>query len=185
MARLSTGGTPLAKTLNVMNGTEIILCLVALALVVLDVIVRLGTWRHSKDKWLEELLDSLVEPETATEVSIPHRPEPESVGRLGEHLFRHFQQSAVSRNVLAVLAARKGRMRENEVLAAVNRQLQARGRRELPAAVVRKVVTILMGADLVALRKGALEITSAGSELNVLLQPRAAAVPPAPVFVSR
>ena len=76
-------------------------------------------------------------------------------------------------------------MRETEVLAAVNRQLQARGRRELPAAVVRKVVTILMGADLVALRKGALEITSAGSELNVLLQPRAAAVPPAPVFVSR
>ncbi len=165
--------------------TEIILCVAALGLIALDIIVRLGTARHSKDKWLEELLDTLVEPEIATDVSMADHPEPESVGRLAEHLFRHFQQSAVSRNVLAVLAARKGRMHENELLAALNRQLQARGRRDLPAAVVRKVVTILMGADLVALRKGALEITSAGSELNVLLQPRAAAVPPAPVFVSR
>jgi len=37
---------------------------------------------------------------------------------------------------------------------------------------VRRVVMILMGADLVALNQGRLEITNAGRQLNTLLEAR-------------
>jgi hypothetical protein len=103
---------------------------------------------------------------------------------LAESLLRHFEQSATSRHVLAALTSRTNGMDEAEVLGAVNRELAHLHKQELPAVVVRKVVMILMGADLATLRQGQLELTTAGKRLHALLQVRSTAVPSAPAFAS-
>ena len=75
-------------------------------------------------------------------------------------------------------------MSESEVLSVVNRQLARQRKRELPPAAMRKVVMILMAADLAALRQGKLEITKAGRQLITLLDAHTTDASPAVAFAS-
>ncbi len=167
-----------------MNTTEIIVCLLAISLVTLDVIVRLRTNRHRKDQYLEELFDSLLEPEHCLPPSASNQPGLSALESLVENLLCHFEQSAISRNVLHILALQNRPMAATDILAAVNHHLAVRRRPELPARVVRRVVMTLLGANLVALHQGGLQITRAGRQLNGLLDARTVGVPSPPVFVS-
>ncbi len=159
-----------------MNKTELFVCLLAVGLIACDLLVRLRTHRHRKDRFIESLFDTLLQPallpQSSTKSPVPkpaNLPTPES---LAENLLRHFQQSAVSRLVLRILALQQGGAAEAGLLAEVNQHLVQTGKRALPPAVVRRVVMILMGADLVALNQGRLEITNAGRQLNTLLEAR-------------
>lgn len=179
------GGTRLAKNRTIMSEVGIILGIIAIvAVAMLDIIVRLVITPHRRDKYLEGLLESMTEAEPADQVSRAPHASAALDDSLAESLLRHFEQSATSRHVLAALTTRTGGMHESEVLAAVNHELASLRKRELPAAVVRKVVMILMGADLAALRQGRLELTTAGKRLNALLQVRSTELTPAPAFVS-
>lgn len=168
-----------------MSEVGIIFGIVAIVgVAVADIIVRLRIAPRRRDKFLEDLLESMTEPELA-EPSSPVNHAPTVIDdSLVESLLRHFELSVISRHVLAALALRTEGMSEPEVVSAVNHQLARQRRRELPATVVRKIVMILMGADLTALRLGRLEITNAGRHLHTILQARSTAATPAVAFAS-
>jgi hypothetical protein len=168
-----------------MNEFGVIVGVIAIVAVIgADIIVRLVIAPYRRDKWLESLLDSMIEQGSAGRAA-PVFPVAASLDEaLRESLLRHFEQSATSRHVLAALAFRTDGTYESEVLAVVNRQLARLRKRELPASVVRKVVMILMGADLAVLRQGRLELTTAGKRLHALLEVRSASPLPAPAFAS-
>lgn len=168
-----------------MNEFGIIVGIIAIvAVIAADIIVRLVIAPHRRDKWTESLLDSMIESESAVWIAPPFPALAGLDDGLSESLLRHFEQSATSRQVLAALAFRTGGMHESEVHAVVNRQLIRLRKRELPASVVRRVVMILMGADLAVLRQGRLELTTAGKRLHALLGVRSAEVLPAAPFAS-
>lgn len=163
----------------------IILGVVVIVVVVTaDIIVRLRIAPRRRDKFLEDLLESMTEPEPAQQTERKPQTSMGLEDSLVESLIRHFELSATSRHILVALAVRTEGMSEPEVLTAVNHQLARQRRRELPAAVVRKIVMNLMGADLTALRQGKLEITNAGRQLYAILQARSTDEAPAPAFAS-
>lgn len=168
-----------------MNEFTVLVGVIALvAVVTADILVRLVIAPHRRDRWTESLLDSMIESK-ANRQSKEVLPAAASLDEaLGESLVRHFEQSATSRQVLAALAFREGGTHESDVLAAVNRQLARSRKRELPATAVRKVLMILMGADLAALRQGRLELTVAGKRLHSLLEVRSADTLPSAAFAS-
>lgn len=167
-----------------MSEVGIILGIVAIVVVALDIIARLIIAPRSRDKFLENLLESMTEPEPAEQRERVPQSSMRLDDSLAESLIRHFELSATSRHVLAALALRTEGMSEPEVLSAVNHHLARQRRRELPAAVVRKIVMILMGADLTALRQGRLEITNAGRHLHTILHARSSGAAPASAFAS-
>lgn len=168
VARLAYGSLKATR----MNLAEIILCVTAIVVVAADIIVRLMIAPHRNHKFIEDLCDGITELQPATELKAMDRAAEPTVGRLEESLLRHFEQSTVSREVLKTLASQARGMSEAEVLAAVNHRLAQKRRRELRAAIVRKVVMILMGADFVVLRDGSLWITDVGKHLNACLHRR-------------
>lgn len=178
-------GTPLANTTNIMNEFGMIVGIIAIvAVIVADIVVRLVIAPHRRDKWMESLLDSMIEPESAIHDERLFPAAASLDEALSESLVRHFEQSATSRQVLAALAFRTHGMRESEVQQTVNGFLAQKRKRELPAAVVRKVVMILMGADLAALRNGKLQLTTAGKRLHALLEVRSSEALPSAAFAS-
>jgi hypothetical protein len=118
-------------------------------------------------------MDTLIETDAATQGSEIDRPAAASIEQLGENLIRHFEQSAISRSVLEVLAQRDEVLDEIEVLEAVNDRLANNHKLELPRSVIRKIVMILSGADMIAVSNGSVQITEAGRRLNSILQVRA------------
>lgn len=168
-----------------MNEFGIIVGIIAIvAVIVADIIIRLVIAPHRRDKWMESLLDSMIEPESAIR---DERLFPTAAcvdEELGESLVRHFEQSAISRQVLAALAVRTDGMHESEVQQAVNGMLAQERKRELPTAVVSKIVMILMGANLAARRQGKLQLTIAGKRLHALLEVRSSEALPSAAFAS-
>lgn len=168
-----------------MNEVGSILGIMAIVIVVLSsILIRFLIAPRHRNEFLEELLESMTEPEPADRMSRTPHASVALDDSLAENLLRHFEQSATSRHVLAALTSRTAGMPESEVVTAVNRELAHRRKRELPAAVVRKVVMILMGADLAALRQGRLELTTAGKRLHALLQARSIESPRTAAFAS-
>ena len=152
-----------------MNDTGIILAIVAVvAVAVTDIIVRLRIAPRRRDKFVEELLESMTEPEPNLQGEAQASTQMDV--SLLETLLRYFELSATSRQILAALAHRTDGLSEPELLSAVNHGLAARGRRELPAGVVRKIVSLLLRADLTELRQGKLELTNVGRHLHTILQ---------------
>ncbi len=137
-----------------------------------------------RDLFLEGLMDTLIEANAATQDTKPGHVEAISIEQLSGNLFRHFERSTISRNVLEVLATRDEGLNETGLLEAVNHGLAQKQKCELPQTVIRKVVMILEGADMIALRQGNLRLTDAGRQLNALLQTRATSGRPAAAFVS-
>jgi hypothetical protein len=103
---------------------------------------------------------------------------------LSECLVRHFESSAASRQLLAILAEHPGGMDRLDMISALNQERLQAQKRELPAAVVRKILFILMGANLARLRQGKLHITDAGRLLHALLKHRAITAKETPAFAS-
>ncbi|GEM_PF-316206 len=169
-----------------MTEITIIRTIAAIALFgALGLIVKALVAPRRRDKFLEEILDSMMEPEpVGSSDRVPHA----SVAlddALAESLLRHFEQSATSGHVLAALASHGGGMPEPDVASAVNDRLSRLHKRDLPESVIRKVVSILARADLAAVEGGRVELTTAGKRLQALLQVRSPGHSAAPVFVSR
>lgn len=168
-----------------MNEFGIIVGIIAIvAVIAADIIVRLVIAPHRRDKWTESLLDSMIEPESAVRDGRLFPTAACMDEALGESLVRHFEQSAISRHVLAALAFRTDGMHESEVQRAVNGMLAQERKRELPTLAVRKVVMILMGADLAALRQGKFQLTTPGKRLHALLEARSTEALPLAAFAS-
>jgi len=179
-----TGGTRLACNQSIMSKIEIILTLTVIVVVTLDTIVRLVVVPHRRDKFVETLLDSMTEPEPPDQTArLPHASAALD-DSLAESLLRHFEHSATSRRVLAAFTLESDGMRESEILSAVNRKLVHVRKRELPAAVVRRALIILIRANLAELNGERLELTTSGKRLHALLEVRSTGAMPAPAFVS-
>jgi len=167
-----------------MSKVEIIFIIIVVVVVALDVIVRLVVVPRRRDMFVEALLDSMTEPESAGQAARFPQAAAALDDSLAESLLRHFEHSATSRRVLAAFTLESDGMRESEILSAVNRKLVHLRKRELPAAVVRRVLIILMRADLAELNGERLELTTAGKRLHALLEMRSTEAMPAPAFVS-
>ena len=160
------------------------LCIFAIVVVVADAIARLVVAPRRRDTFLEGLMDTLIETHAPTQGTGPAPVDTTSIKQLGENLLRHFEQSAISRSVLEVLAIRDEGLNEIGVFDAVNHALTKKHKRELSHTVIRKIMMVLMRADMVTLRQGSLRLTDAGRQLNALLQTRATSSPPPLAFVS-
>ena len=167
-----------------MNEPIIILCVFAIVVVVADAVVRLVLAPRRRDRFLEGLMDSLIAAGGATQDPKAGPADAIPIEQLSDNLFRHFEQSATSRSVLEVLAIRNEGLNETGIVEAVNHGLAQKQNRELPQAVVRKIIMVLLRADMIALRQGSLRLTDAGRQLNALLQTRAARSRPSLAFVS-
>lgn len=167
-----------------MNEPIIILCAFAILVVVTSVVVRLVLAPRRRNLFLESLMDILIDTDGATQDPKPGPAEAISIEQLSDNLFRNFERSTIFRNVLEVLATRDEGLNETGLLEAVNHGLAQKQKCELPETVIRKVVMILEGADMIALRRGNLRLTDAGRQLNALLQTRATSGRSAAAFVS-
>lgn len=154
------------------------------AVIVLSVMARQALAPLRRDSYLISLFGSIAEADSANQMSQAPHTSVSVDDSLAESLLRHFEQSLTSRYVLMVLTSATNGMQESELLVAVNRQLSRLRKRKLPAAVVRKVAMILMGANLAALHQGKLKLTVAGRRLHALLQVRSEMQTGAPAFVS-
>lgn len=159
-------------------------CVFAILVVVADAIARLVVAPRRRDTFLEGLMDTLIETDAPTQGTVTAPADATSIEQLGENLLRHFEQSAISRSVLEVLAFRDEGLNEIGIVEAVNHALAKEHKRELPHTVIRKIMMVLMRANMVALRQGSLRLTDAGRQLNALLQTRATSSPPPLAFVS-
>lgn len=152
-------------------------------LIACDIFVKRLAAKRSRNCLWVYLLNLMLESERANQMA--HKPQPLAMDNsLTESLVRHFELSAASRHILTTLALQKGGMSELDVASAVNLQLARQCRQELPAAVVRKIVMILMGSHLTTIRQGKLEITNAGRHLHTILQSRSTGAAPASAFAS-
>lgn len=92
-----------------MNEPIIILCVFAILVVVASVVVRLALAPRRRNLFLESLMDILIETDRATQDTKPGHAEAISIEQLSDNLFRHFERSTISRNVLGGLGdARRG-----------------------------------------------------------------------------
>jgi hypothetical protein len=154
------------------------------AVIAAGIIARLVVTPYRRSKWVERLLDNMIEPASVARAGPRFLAAALMDDALGESLVRHFEQSALSRQVLTTLAFRTDGMHTSEIRQALNKMLAQERKRELPASVVRRVVMILMGANLATLRQRKLQLTTAGRRLHALLQVRSTSALPSPAFAS-
>jgi len=155
-----------------MNIAEIVLVIAGVCILAADIAVRLVIAPHNKDRLVEDLLNILHEPHPVSNAVPGLAPTHLPSESLGEGLLRHFTQSWLSCRIVATLAASDAEMRESDIVAEINAVLIESGRRALPEVAVRKVLMILMGADFVTLRHGALSLTALGRHLHSVLDER-------------
>lgn len=153
-----------------MNTTEILLVVIVLGILAIDIAVRLVIAPHKRDQYVEDLLNILHEPHPVPNVKPSHTSMLLPFENLGDALLKHFMQSSLSCQILEILATSNVSMSEADIAIAVNNGLIAKERRALPDAAIRKVIMILMGADFVRLRHGALSLTDLGKNLHGVLQ---------------
>ncbi len=155
---------------ELMNTLEIILVLSVAAVVAVDIALRVVIAPHRKDKLVEELLDSLHEPCPEGAFVIEPKLTLFPSDGLRHALLKHFMQSALSCQVVEVLAGCGSGMNETEIARAVNARQTERDKRTMPEVAFRRVIMILMGADFVVLRRGVLSLTDLGRRLHKVLE---------------
>ena len=158
-----------------MSMVEIILVLIVMAIAAADIVVRLYVAPKRKDQLVEDLLDVLHEPDDVPSLDAARARA--ISGNLMESLLRHFMQSTLSRQIVESLATRQAGLCEREVVDRLVERLEGEGAKALPLAAIRKVLTILMGSDLVVMSHGAIRLTAAGQDLYNVLHDRRADVP--------
>lgn len=182
------------------NGQIILLGLGAVAIAA-DILVRCVIAPDRKEKMLETLLDSLMEPDASGPIHAAHPagefPSAEAPSALAENgaavqlpeplavcLLQYFAQAATSREVLRVLAGEADGMSDGLVAAAVNLRLTERGKPPLPRNVVNRVIKILAGSNLISRQGDRLALTELGEQLSVLVRKDRPPMDAKPCFAS-
>jgi hypothetical protein len=170
---------------SVMNNYDNIIGGIALILVVVaGTGLRLWIEPRRRPHFIARLWGHIAQSAESECDGQPGRPAATVDETLSECLVRHFESSSASRQLLAMLADRSDGMAKLELIAVLNEERLRARKQELPAGVVRKILFILMGANLARSRQGKLHITEAGRLLHALLKRRAIAAKETPAFAS-
>lgn len=163
---------------NLIGGIALILVVVA------GTGLRLWIEPRRRPLFIARLWEYITRP-PESESDVPTvRPAAKVDEPLSECLVRHFESSATSRQLLAILAEHRGGMNQFALIAALNQERLRAQKQELPATAVRKIMFILMGANLAQSNQGKLQITETGWLLHTLLQSRANEAKRTPAFAS-
>lgn len=140
----------------------------ALAVLGVNLIVRLIVFPARQDKFLGQLLDQLTDPSAeednaSAELGVTERP-----CDLQECLLRHFERSATSQEILRILARHDG-LTHKGLQSALDGALDQRRQPRLPLPVARRVAAILRSAGLVEAEGDLLRLTEFGRQLHSVI----------------
>jgi hypothetical protein len=158
-----------------MDQKDIYLVVVAIVVVALDIIVRVkgvGVARDKREWFYKSLLEmqaGLSARNHISKVTSPHDD------LLAHALLAYFQQSFTSRQVMAALATSVDGMEGRQLEKQIAARVAEKWNRELSINAIRRVIMILMGANLVDLRDGKFALTNVG--WNLFLKTKNAAGP--------
>lgn len=142
--------------------TDIYLSLIAIAVIALDIIVRVFIYPGRRDRFYQALLEmqsgmparrNVVRHELAVD-------EP-----LSEALLTYFQQSFTSRQVMTALALDPGGLPGKQLEQQIADHVAKKWNRHLSLNAIRRVLMILVGANLVEIRDGKFALTGIGWKL--------------------
>lgn len=139
---------------------NVYLIIIAIAVVGLDIALRIFVHPRRRDRFYQ----ALVEMQTGV-AARERRGKTASAFRdesLAEALLSYFHQSFTSRQVMAALAASNDGMDGKELEQQIAEHVSQRWNRDLPTNVIRRVIMILMGANLVSLRNDKFALTDVG-----------------------
>lgn len=152
-----------------MNQQHIFWAAAAIAVVGLDIFVRLYRAPGRRDGFYRSLLE--------TSEGVPQRGDVAGGAddaSLGPALLEFFRQSFTSRHLANALAGAGGSMTGSELEKQVATEIAAKWNREMPINAIRRVIMILLGANLVEQRGDKLALTEAGWRLLEKIGPPAA-----------
>ena len=146
-----------------MNQQHIYLVIVAIAVVALDIFVRLYFARTRRDSFYKSLLEMQAGLSARTSMSKPAADQNDD--SLSEALLTYFKQSFTSRQVMTALATSVDGMPGRELEKQIAEHVAEKWNRELSINAIRRVIMILTGANLVDLRDGKFALTKVGWNL--------------------
>jgi hypothetical protein len=139
------------------------LIIVTIAVVALDIFVRLYLARKRRDGFYKSLRELRAGLSARNPISKP-TPAPAD-DSLSQALFAYFQQSFTSRQLITTLATSMEGMAGRQLEKQVAEHVAEKWNRELSIKAIRRVILILMGANLVDLRDGKFALTKVGWNL--------------------
>ena len=149
------------------------LIITAIAVVTLDVVVRVYAMPNRRD-WFYAALLEMQQGRAALQSTVksvrPIDDEP-----LARALLEYFRQSFTSRQVMAALATSRDGIEGNHLERKVADHVAQKWNRNLSINAIRRVIMILMGSNLVELREGKFALTGTG--WNLFHQTKSAAGP--------
>jgi hypothetical protein len=146
-----------------MNQQDVYLVIVAIAIVALDIFVRLYYAHDRRDAFYRSLLQMQSGLSSRTPISVTA---PENADdSLSHALLAYFKQSFTSRQVMTALATSVDGMPGRQLEKQIAETVAEKWNRELSINAIRRVIMILMGANLVNLHDGKFALTNVGWNL--------------------
>lgn len=137
---------------------NIFLVAIAIGVVALDIVVRVFVYPKRRDRFYQALLEMQAGAAAQRAKQSPSLDD-ES---LSEALLEYFQQSFTSRQVLSMLATSVHGMGGRELERKIADRVAEEWRRELSINAIRRVIMILMGANLIELQGEKFALTNIG-----------------------
>lgn len=140
----------------------------AIAVLGVNLIVRLIVFPARQDKFLGQLLDQLTDPSAEEDNASDELGVTEPPCDLQECLLRHFERSATSQEILRTLTKHDG-LTHKALQSALDRAHDQRRQPWLPSPVVRRVAALLRNAGLVEANGDVLRLTEFGRQLHSVI----------------
>lgn len=152
-----------------MELTHMYLALVAIIVIGIDIVVRLRIAPNRKQAFYRALIEMGAGMNDERPRKRRVAADDEQIS-LSQALLQVFQQSFTSRQVIAALATAPDGLAGKELEESVTEAAVKKWNRELSLNAVRRVIMILMGANLVDLRDGKFAMTETGWNLHSRLK---------------
>ncbi len=142
---------------------NIYIIIAAILVVGLDIVVRVFVYPGRRDRFYQALLEMQAGVASPRRNDIHARAAEDET--LSQALLAYFQQSFTTRQVLAALATSVDGMRGKELEQQISKHVAEQWNRELSINAIRRVIMILIGANLIELRDGKFALTNVGWNL--------------------
>jgi len=146
-----------------MNQQHIYLVILAIGVMALDIFVRIYLAPARRDGFYKSLLE--MQAGLSARNPISKSAPGHADASLSDALLAYFQQSFTSRQVMAALATSVDGMAGRQLEQQIADHVAEKWNRELSINAIRRVIMILMGANLVDLRDGKFVLTNVGWNL--------------------
>jgi hypothetical protein len=139
---------------------NIYIIIVAIVVVSLDIVVRVFISPRRRDRFYQALLE--MQAGVAAARSNNKRAQSSQDESLAQALLTYFQQSFTTRQVMAALATSADGVAGRELERQISERVAEQWNRQLSTNAIRRVIMILVGADLIEARNGKFALTNVG-----------------------